>query len=87
MIRNADLSFVYFPVADGVIAPVPAEDSFGRPTDFSRSAEIRGARQLDLNGQGAYDPILGTAHLGILNSPQTREATVEFLGRGRHRGR
>ena len=24
VIRNADLSFVYFPVVDGVIAPVPA---------------------------------------------------------------
>jgi pimeloyl-ACP methyl ester carboxylesterase len=79
VIRNADKSFVYFPVQDGVIAPVPAEDSFGRPTDFSRSASIRGARQLDLTGQGAYDPFLGTGHLGILNSPQTREATLDFL--------
>ena len=36
-------------------------------------------------GQGAYDPILGTAHLGILNSPQTRQATLEFLSSGRPR--
>lgn len=79
VIRNADLSFVYFPLQDGVIAPVPAEDSFGQPTDFSRSASLRGARQLDLVGQGAYDPVLGTAHLGILNSPQTRQATLDFL--------
>ena len=79
VIRNADKSFVYFPVQDGFIAPVPAEDSFGRPTDFSRSASIRGARQLDLVGQGAYDPFLGTGHLGILNSPQTRQATLDFL--------
>jgi pimeloyl-ACP methyl ester carboxylesterase len=79
VIRNADRSFVYFPVQDGVIAPVPAEDSFGQPTDFSHSARIRGARTLDLTGQGAYDPILGTTHLGILNSPQTRAATLEFL--------
>jgi pimeloyl-ACP methyl ester carboxylesterase len=80
VIRNADTSFVYFAAPDGVFAPVPAEDSFGKPTDFSRSATIRGARQLDLTGQGAYDPILGTAHLGILNSPQTWQATLEFLG-------
>ena len=79
VIRNADKSFVFFPVQDGYIAPVPAEDSFGKPTDFSNSAVIRGARQLDLVGQGAYDPFLGTGHLGILNSPATRQATFEFL--------
>ena len=79
VVRNADKSFVFFPVQDGFIAPVPAEDSFGQPTDFSRSATIKGARQLDLTGQGAYDPILGTSHLGILNSPDTRRATFEFL--------
>jgi pimeloyl-ACP methyl ester carboxylesterase len=79
VIRNADKSFVFFPLQDGVISPVPAEDSFGQPADFSRSAEIRGARQLDLVGQGAYDPFLGTAHLGILNSPQTWAAALEFL--------
>jgi pimeloyl-ACP methyl ester carboxylesterase len=79
VIRNADQSFVFFPVQDGVIPPVPAEDSFGEPTDFSASATIRGAKQLDLSGQGAYDPVLGTSHLGILNSPQTRQATLEFL--------
>ncbi len=85
VIRNADTSFVFFPLQDGAIAPVPAEDSFGKPTDFSRSAEIRGAEQLDLTGQGVYDPILGTTHLGILISPQTRDATLEFLtARKRH---
>lgn len=78
-IRNADKSFVYFPVQDGAIPPVPAEDSFGQPTDFSRSAALKGARPLDLTGQGAYDTILGTAHIGILNSPQTRAAALEFL--------
>jgi pimeloyl-ACP methyl ester carboxylesterase len=81
VIRNADTSFVYFPLVDGVIAPVPAIDSFGVPTDFSHSASLRGARQINLVGQGAYDPILGTAHLGILNSPRTRQATLEFLTR------
>jgi len=79
VIRNADTSFVYFSLQDGVFPPVPAEDSFGRPTDFSRSATLRGARQLDLTGQGAFDPILGSTHLGIFNSPQTRAAALEFL--------
>ena len=76
VIRNADKSFVYFPVLDGFVPPVPAEDSFGQPTDFSRSAEIRGAKQLDLVGQGVYDPVLGSTHLGILNSPTTWQATL-----------
>ena len=85
VIRNADKSFVYFPIQDGVITPVPAEDSFGRPTDFSRSASLQGAAELNLIGQGAFDPVLGTSHLGILNSPQTWAATFDFLaGRPRH---
>jgi pimeloyl-ACP methyl ester carboxylesterase len=79
VIRNADTSFVYFPLQDGFLGPVPAIDSYGEPTDFSRSAGLKGARELALTGQGAYDPILGTTHLGILNSPQTRQATLEFL--------
>jgi pimeloyl-ACP methyl ester carboxylesterase len=79
VIRNADTSFVYFPLQDGALAPVPAVDSFGKPADFSRSAELQGARQLDLTGQGAYDPILRSTHLGILNSPQTWQATLDFL--------
>ena len=79
VIRNADASFVYFAVTDGVLPPVPAVDSFGQPFDFSRSAELRGARQLDLTGQGQYDPVLRTGHLGILNSPQTWQATLQFL--------
>ena len=84
VIRNADTSFVYFSLQDGLIPPVPAEDSFGQPTDFSRSATLKGAKQLDLVGQGAFDPILGTAHLGILNSPQTRAAALQFLAERRH---
>ncbi|HEY6512162.1 MAG TPA: hypothetical protein VI032_09300 [Burkholderiaceae bacterium] len=79
VIRNADTSFVYFSLQDGVFPPVPAEDSFGQPNDFSRSAALRGARQIDLIGQGAFDPLLGSAHLGILNSPQTRAAALHFL--------
>jgi pimeloyl-ACP methyl ester carboxylesterase len=79
VIRNADTSFVYFSAQDGFFTPVPAEDSFGQPTDFSQSAALRGAKQMDLVGQGVNDPVLGTAHLGILNSPQTRDAALEFL--------
>ena len=52
VIRNADTSFVYFPLPDGVIAPVPAIDSFGMPNNFSHSASLRDARQIDLVGQG-----------------------------------
>lgn len=79
VIRNGDASFVYFPVQDGAIAPVPAVDSFGKANDFSKSASLRGARELVLTGQGAYDAILRTGHLGILNSPQTWQATLDFL--------
>jgi pimeloyl-ACP methyl ester carboxylesterase len=85
VIRNADKSFVYFPIQDGFIAPVPAEDSFGRPTDFSKSARLQGAQELNLSGQGAYDPVLGTSHLGILNSPDTWQATYDFLTARPHR--
>lgn len=79
VIRNADTSFVYFPLQDGFIGPVPAQDSFGRPTDFSRSARIKGAREVNLTGQGIYDAILATTHLGILNSPDTWQSTLRFL--------
>lgn len=81
VVRNADASFVYFPTQDGAIAPVPAIDAYGQPTDFSQSAALKGARMLNLTGQGAYDPLLGTAHIGIFNSPQTWAATVDFLSR------
>jgi len=85
VIRNADKSFVYFPIQDGFIAPVPAEDSFGRPTDFSKSARLQGAEELNLSGQGVYDKVLGTSHLGILNSPDTWQATFDFLSARHHR--
>ncbi len=81
VIRNADTSFVYFSALDGVFTPVPAEDRNGRPHDFSRSAVLQGARQVDLVGQGQHDEVLGTAHLGILNSPDTREIALDFLTR------
>jgi pimeloyl-ACP methyl ester carboxylesterase len=80
-IRNADTSFVYFSAVDGIFPPVPAEDRTGAPHDFSRSAELHGKRavNVDLVGQGRYDPILGTAHLGILNSPETWSLVADFL--------
>jgi pimeloyl-ACP methyl ester carboxylesterase len=81
VIRNADTSFVYFPSQDGFLAGVPAIDSFGNPTDFSGSARLRGAHELDLTGQGIYDDVLKSSHLGILNSPDTWKATLEFLRR------
>jgi pimeloyl-ACP methyl ester carboxylesterase len=82
-LRNADTSFVYFSEQDGVFAPVPAEDRLGRQHDFSGSAALDGNRavNVDLIGQGEYDPILGTAHLGILNSPAAWGAVADFLAR------
>ena len=79
MIRNADTSFVYFALKDGAFPPVPAEDRIGRPHDFSQSATLQRAQQEDLIGQGKYDGILGTAHLGILNSPETWGIAFEFI--------
>jgi pimeloyl-ACP methyl ester carboxylesterase len=81
VIRNVGPDFVYSPLTDGFLPGVPAEDSLGRPHDFSGSATLVGADEVDLTGQGAYDPILGTAHLGILDSPDTWRATLDFLTR------
>jgi pimeloyl-ACP methyl ester carboxylesterase len=79
VIRNADTSFVYFSKQDGLIAPVPAENRGGEPHDFSFSATLRGATNLDVIGQGAFDELLGTAHLGILNSPQVWQHAYAWL--------
>ena len=86
VIRNADTSFVYFSRPDGFFTPVPAEDVFGKPVDFSNSASLHGAHQLDLFGQGVFDVSrLGTTHLGILNSPDTWAAAFDFLTDPSHR--
>jgi hypothetical protein len=66
-------------VQDGVLPGVPAEDRDGNPHDFSDSALLKGAPTLDLTGQGQFDGILGTAHLGLLNSPATWQAALQFL--------
>lgn len=78
-IFNADTSFVFFSEQDGTIPPVPAEDREGRAHDFSDSARLTGAKNIPLQGQGQYDDTLLTAHLGIVNSPQTWEIAFEFL--------
>jgi pimeloyl-ACP methyl ester carboxylesterase len=79
VVRNSDTSFVYFSEQDGLIAPVPAENREGEPHDFSLSAKLKGAANVDLTGQGQYDGLLGTGHLGILNSPETWLHAFEFL--------
>jgi pimeloyl-ACP methyl ester carboxylesterase len=72
--------FVYLPVQDGSFLPVaPAQDRDGNAHDFSNSALLAGAPSLDLVGQAQFDPILGSAHLGIVNSPQTWDAAFQFL--------
>ncbi len=64
---------------DGDFPALPAEDRNGNAHDFSDSALLAGAPSIDLTGQGQYDPILGTAHLGILNSPTTWADALKFL--------
>jgi pimeloyl-ACP methyl ester carboxylesterase len=85
-LRNADTSFVYFSAQDGVFAPVPAQDRTGAAHDFSESAALHGRRvvNVDFVGQGAFDPILGTTHLGILNSPAAWALIAEFLSSNHH---
>jgi pimeloyl-ACP methyl ester carboxylesterase len=79
VIRNVGPDFVYSPLTDGFLAGVPAEDSLGRPHDFSDSASLEGADEVRLTGQGAFDSVLGTSHLGILNSQATWGAAFAFL--------
>ena len=78
-IRNVDTSFVYFSKQDGALAPVPAIDRNGRPHDFSQSARLIAALNVGVTGQGVFDPVLGTAHLGIAASPFVWQLTADFL--------
>lgn len=78
-IRNADASFVFMDRQDGRVPPVPAEDREGRPHDFSGSARLAGARELDVTGAGAYDDALAAAHTGIVNMPEVWDAALAFL--------
>jgi pimeloyl-ACP methyl ester carboxylesterase len=79
VIRNVGPDFVYASADDGFFPAVPAEDSLGRVHDFSDSASLVGADEIDLTGQGVFDPFLGTSHLGILASPTTWADTLAFL--------
>jgi len=77
--------FVFISAQDGPFLPaVPAQDRDGNPHDFSNSALLDGAPSIDVVGQGQFDVILGAAHLGIVNSPQTWDAVVQFLNRPEH---
>ena len=67
---------------DGVFPPAPAEDREGNPHDFSLSARIEGAREIDLTNQGVFDDVAHSSHLGILNSPATWQAAFDFLTGG-----
>jgi hypothetical protein len=78
-IRNTDTSFVYFDEQDGAFPPVPAEDRAGHAHDFRSSARLEGAQDVGVAGQGAHDPALGTAHIGISNSPVVWQLTLDFL--------
>ena len=71
--------FVYNSLTDGALPGVPAEDRDGNPHDFTASAGLAGAQTIDLVGQNQFDAILSTAHLGILNSPDSRNAALRFL--------
>ena len=57
----------------------PALDRDGKLHDFTGSAGLAGAETIDLEGQGQFDDISLSAHLGILNSDQTRAAAWGFL--------
>jgi hypothetical protein len=71
--------FVYLSAQDGFFPAVPAEDSTGAAHDFSDSALLAGSPHTDFVGQGQFDTILGTSHLGILNSPDVWNAAFQFL--------
>jgi len=86
VIRNVDADFVYnsggypnAPATDGLFPAVPAEDRDGHPHDFAASPRLQGALTFELVGQGQHDSILGTSHLGILNSPETWSRALTFL--------
>jgi pimeloyl-ACP methyl ester carboxylesterase len=74
-----DSDLVYISAADGLFPAVPALDRDGDPTDFSRSPMLAGATNVGLAGQGVYDTAVGSAHLGLWNSPEVWRATLKFL--------
>lgn len=78
--------FVYESALDGLLPAVPAEDRDGNAHDFTDSALLAGAPSVDLVGQGQFDQVLHTSHLGIVNSPQAWQTAWQFLAseRGGH---
>jgi pimeloyl-ACP methyl ester carboxylesterase len=86
VVRNTDASCLFI-LPDGLpcgpFGPTPSVDSFGKPTDFSTSARIPRAKELNLVGQAAYDDFTNgiTAHWGIAYSPTTLRAAFSFLTR------
>jgi pimeloyl-ACP methyl ester carboxylesterase len=77
--RATDSDLVYISATDGLFPAVPALDREGNPTDFSHSPALAGATNLGLAGQSAHDPIAGSAHLGLWNSPEVWRTTLQFL--------
>ena len=78
-VRATDSDLVYISAQDGLFPAVPALDRDGDPTDFSRSPELAGATNVGLAGQGVNDPVAGSAHLGLWNSPAVWRTTLQFL--------
>lgn len=78
-----DSDLVYISAPDGVFPAVPALDRLGVPTDFSQSPMLAGATNVGLAGQGAFDTAVGSAHLGLWNSPEVWRTTLKFLKGGR----
>jgi pimeloyl-ACP methyl ester carboxylesterase len=84
VIRNLDGSCLFI-LPDGLgcgsFGSLPTVDSFGQPADFSASARIPRAYDLGLRNQSSWDFWGFTSHVGIANSPTTRQAAFRFLTR------
>lgn len=86
VVRNTDASCLFI-LPDGLpcgqFGPTPSVDSFGKPANFSTSARIPRAKELNLVGQSGYDDLTNgiTAHWGIAFSPATWQAAYSFLKR------
>jgi pimeloyl-ACP methyl ester carboxylesterase len=86
VVRNTDASCLFI-LPDGLpcgrFGPTPSVDSFGMPADFSTSARIPRAKEINLVGQSGYDDFANgiTAHWGIAFSPTTWQAAFSFLTR------
>jgi hypothetical protein len=80
VIRNADTSFVYFSASRTASSRrCRLKTSYGKAGGLLAAPSSRAPKQVDLTGQGVYDPVLGTTHLGILQSPQTKAEMLKFL--------